>query len=92
MILNQLSDLEHKIIKKKWIIFILILLQKNQKLSYKQISQFLHIASSSLSPKLNELVKYKFIEKFVYGSISKPHHTEYSITELGLQMLNDVIE
>jgi len=89
--LNNLTDLEHKIITKQWMIFILISLRKNKMLSYKQISQISQIATSTLSPKLKELVKYKFIEKYEYGSVSKPHRTEYQITNLGINVLNDVL-
>jgi len=89
--MQKLSNLEYKLITKQWIIFILITLRKNQKLSYKKIAQMSQIPTSTLSIKLKELVKYKFIEKFVYGSISKPHNVDYKITDLGISCLNNVL-
>jgi len=82
---------EYKIITKQWMIFILITLRNQQRMSYKKIAQTSQIPTSTLSVKLKELVKYRFIEKFVYGSIRKPHNTDYKITNLGVNVLNEVL-
>jgi len=89
--MQKLSDFEYKIITKQWVIFILIALRKKQRLSYKKIAQKSQIPTSTLSVKLKELVKYRFIEKFVYGSISKPHNVDYKITDLGIECINNVL-
>lgn len=89
--MQKLSNLEYRLITKQWMIFILITLRKEQKISYKKISQLSQIPTSTLSIKLKELVKYKFVEKFVYGSITKPHNVDYMITELGIICLNNVL-
>lgn len=89
--MQKLTEIEHKIITKQWIIFILITLRKNQRISYKNISKLSQIPTSTLTIKLKELIKYKYVEKFVYGSIRKPHNTDYKITPLGLQLLNNVL-
>ncbi len=87
----QLTKQEYKLITKQWMIFILITLRKKQRLSYKKIAQTSQIPTSTLSIKLKELIKYRFIEKFVYGSIRKPHNVDYKITELGMSCLNNVL-
>lgn len=81
----------HKIINKKWVIYILFTLQNRQKVSYSSIQNILQIPKSTLNRRLNELVKYKYLQKYVYGSVSKPHYTEYQITNLGLNCINNLI-
>jgi len=85
----QLTYQEQKIINQKWSIGILILLSNNKKHSYRSIKHT-GIPNSTLSLRLNELVKNKYIEKFIYGSISKPHYTEYKITSFGLDYINNM--
>jgi len=79
-----------KIINKKWTLPILFILQGNKQLSYKKIKTILNIPNSTVSLRLNDLVECKYIEKFIYGSISKPHYTEYQITKFGLDYLNNL--
>ncbi len=81
----------HKIINKKWVIQILWMLQNQQKVSYGDIQKILQIPKSTLNRRLNELVQYKYLTKFVYGSISKPYYTEYQITSLALNHINNLI-
>jgi len=83
--------MEYKLITKQWMIFILITLKKEDRISYKKIAQRSQIPTSTLSIKLKELVKYRFIEKFIYGSVSKPHNVDYKITNLGIDCLNNVL-
>jgi len=80
----------HKILNQKWVIFILLSLRKGDKISYKKISQISQIPTSTLSIKLKQLIKYKFVEKFVYGSVSKPHNVDYKITDLGIKRINNL--
>jgi len=87
----NLSQQEYKMVTKQWIIFILIALRKGNRISYKNISIISQIPTATLSVKLRELIKYKYVEKFVYGSIRKPHNTDYKITNLGLSVLNGII-
>jgi len=89
--MERLSNLQYKLITKQWMIFILITLRNQQRISYKKIAQTSQIPTSTLSVKLRELVKYRFVEKFVYGSIRKPHNTDYKITDLGIDCLNNVL-
>ena len=89
--MQQLTKHEYKVINQKWAIFILIALHKGERFSYKKITQTSQIPTSTLSMRLKELVNYKFLEKFVYGSVSKPHNVDYKITDFGLQYLNNVI-
>lgn len=89
--MQQLTKQEYKLITKQWMIFILITLRKEQRMSYKKIAQTSQIPTSTLSVKLKELLKYRFVEKFIYGSISKPHNVDYKITELGIICLNNVL-
>lgn len=89
--MQQLTKQEYKTINQKWAIFILIALRKGERFSYKKIAQTSQIPTSTLSIRLRELIKYKFLEKFVYGSISKPHNVDYKITDFGLEYLNNVI-
>jgi DNA-binding HxlR family transcriptional regulator len=86
-----LTKQEYKLITKQWMIFILITLRKEQRISYRKIANTSQIPTSTLSIKLKELVKYRFIEKFVYGSVSKPHNVDYKITEFGMNCLNNVL-
>ena len=82
---------EQQIINKKWTIQILFHLRNhNKQLSYKKIKQQLNIPNSTLAIRLTELTKYKYLDKFIYGSVSKPHYTEYKITNLGIQYINSV--
>ncbi len=76
---------------KKWAIQILLLLHGNNPVRYKQIKQLLHISDSSLSRMLKELTKEKYITKFTFGSIRKPHHTEYEITNLAVEYINNLL-
>lgn len=89
--MQKLSNLEYKLVTKQWMIFILITLRNQQRMSYKKIAQISQIPTSTLSVKLRELINYKFIEKFVYGSVRKPHNTDYKITDLGINCLNNVL-
>jgi len=89
--MQQLTKPHYKLITKRWMIFILITLRKEQRISYKKIAQTSQIPTSTLSIKLKELVKYRLVERFVYGSISKPHNVDYKITELGASCLNSVL-
>lgn len=79
------------IINKKWSIPILCMLYSKQKFSYKSIKTILHIPNSTVSLRLNELTKNNYIQKFVYGSKSKPHYTDYQITDFGLNYINSII-
>lgn len=85
------SNLEYKLITKQWIIFILITLRNQQRMSYKKIAQISQIPTSTLSVKLRELAKHGYVEKFVYGSARKPHNTDYKITDLGINCLNKIL-
>lgn len=87
----QLSKKQNKIITQKWTLFILISLRKRERISYKKISQISQIPTSTLSIRLSELVQCNFIEKFVYGSIRKPHNTDYTITDFGIDYLNRLL-
>ena len=89
--MQELSVVEYKIITQKWAFFILIALRRNKKYSYKKIAQKSEIPTSTLDIRLAELVKYKFIEKFVYGSIRGPHNVDYKISNFGLKYLNDLL-
>lgn len=86
-----MNQQEHKIINKKWMLQILIILSTNKKLSYRKIKNTLNIPNSTLALRVNELTKYNYLQKFVYGSITKPHYTEYAITEFGLDYINNII-
>ena len=87
----ELSIQERKTINQKWAIFILIVLRTEKKYSYKKIAKLSQIPTSTLSIRLRHLVKYKFIEKFVYGSIRAPHNVDYKITEFGMKYLNNIL-
>ena len=89
--MQKLSNTQYKLITKQWMIFILISLRNQQRMSYKKIAQISQIPTSTLSVKLKELTKYGYVEKFVYGSTRKPHNTDYKITELGINCLNNVL-
>lgn len=81
----------HTIINKKWTILILFILYNKKKKSYKSIKNILQIPNSTLALRLNELVQCKYINKFIYGSINKPHYTDYEITNLGLDYINNML-
>lgn len=81
---------EPNVINKKWALQILFILQNNQKVSYGTILKVLQIPRSTLNRRLNELVQYKYLTKFIYSSKSKPHHTEYQITRLALDNINNL--
>lgn len=87
----ELSLQEHRIVTQKWIILILFVCKTNQKISYSSFKNILNIPNSTLIIKLNELVKYKYLQKFIYGSVSKPHYTEYQITPFGLDTINKLL-
>lgn len=80
-----------EIINKKWSIQILIFLSSKEKVSYKSLKNILHIPNSTLSLRLGELTQLNYLQKFIYGSISKPHYTEYQITKFGLDVINSII-
>jgi len=82
---------QNQIINKKWSLSILLFLHGREKTSYRQIKKSLQIADSSLNRRLNELTKEMYLEKFVYGSISKPHCTEYEITSLAVNRINNLL-
>lgn len=92
--MNQIPTINiqiYKIINKKWTFQILLLLKENQKYSYNSIHTILHIPTSTLDLRLNELIKYKLVEKFIYGSIRKPHYTDYKITQFGVNNINTIL-
>lgn len=90
--MQKLTINEYKIITQKWSVQILFILYSNKKISYKKIKNILQIPNSTLSLRVNELTKYNYLKKFVYGSVRKPHYTEYQITEFGLDYLNNIIK
>lgn len=75
-------------LSKKWVLQILFITCTQK--SYRFIRITLGIPNSTLSMRLGELVKLGYLEKFTYGSISKPHYTEYVITKLGLKYLDKI--
>ena len=79
-------------LNKKWVIQILFVLYNKNKISYKNLKNIISIPNSTLSLRVNEMVKYGYLERFVYGSISKPHYTEYKITHLGLEYINNLLK
>ena len=81
----------HKSIIQKWAIPILSILYYKQELHYNDIKNILQIPSTTLTTRLNDLTKYKYLEKQIYGSIRKPHHTTYKITDLGVQTINNLL-
>jgi len=87
MVSEELSN----IINKKWSIQILFVLFSGTKISYKSLKNILSIPNSTLSLRVNELVKIRYIERYVYGSTSKPHNTDYKITQIGLNYINNLI-
>jgi len=87
---NNMSEQIYEIVNKKWVLQILFALQGQQKISYKLIKIILHIPKTTLNRRLNELVKYKYLIKYTYGSVNKPHYTEYQISKLGLNHINNV--
>jgi len=89
--MQKLTAQEHELVNQKWTIFILIALRKKQKISYKKISQISQIPTSTLSIRLKELIKYKFVEKFVYGYKRMPHNVDYKITDFGIDYLNNLL-
>ena len=82
--------MSNQIINKKWTIQLLLFLHCKNQISYKSIKNSIQIPNSTLALRLNELVKYNFIEKFVYGPTNKPHSTEYKITTTGLDHINNL--
>lgn len=88
--MEKLQSCEYKPINNKWALSILFILY-DRKFSYKLIKQMLQIPNTTLSTRLTELVKLQYLNKYVYGSISKPHYTEYEITKKGLEYINSVI-
>lgn len=79
-----------KTVHKKWVIQILSMLYNEQEFNYTGIKNNLKIPNTTLSIRLKQLVEIKYIEKFTYGSIRKPHNTTYKITNLGLQYFNNL--
>jgi len=79
------------IINRKWVIQILFLVC-DKKVSYKNIKNILSIPNSTLTKRVNELTQIGYLDKFVYGSISKPHYTEYKITQNGLNIINSMLD
>jgi len=88
--MEQINKIQYKIINKKWSFQLLVILYTKQKLSYKTIKTVLQIPNSTLALRLEELVKYKYLQKYIYGSVSKPHYTEYEITQVGLDYINNL--
>jgi len=86
----NINQQEQKVMNKKWVLQILILLQNNDEVSYRNIHKFLKIPTSTLTDRLRELVECKFIEKHVYGNVRGPHYTDYKITEFGLHYINNL--
>lgn len=78
------------LINKKWSLQILFFLKNKQNISYRNIKNKLQIPNSTLSIRLTELTNHKYIEKSVYGSVSKPHYTDYKITNIGLECINSL--
>lgn len=87
----QLTSQEQKTIIQKWAIPIMFVLYNEQKFSYNKLRGMLDIPNSTLSLRLNELIKYKFIEKFIYGNPRGPHYTDYQISDFGLKYINNLI-
>jgi len=85
-----MNKLSHKIINRKWVIQILFLVC-DKKVSYKNIKNMLSIPNSTLTKRVNELTQIGYVEKFIYGSVSKPHYTEYKITQNGLDIINNML-
>lgn len=86
-----MNELSYKIINRKWVIQILCLVSDKQ-VSYKNIKNILSIPNSTLTKRVNELTQIGYVEKFIYGSISKPHYTEYKITRIGLDIINNMLD
>jgi len=82
---------QNKILNKKWSILILFSLYPKQELNYNTIKNNLKIPNTTLAVRLGELVEINYLEKFIYGSIRKPHNTTYKITNLGLEYINSII-
>jgi len=87
----ELTQQEQKTIYQKWAVHILFVLYGKQKMSYRKIKNMLNIPTSTLSLRLNQLIRYKFIEKFVYGNSRGPHYVEYQITDFGMKYLNSFL-
>jgi len=87
-----MSVKNYKSINKKWAICILFFLCDSKNKSYKSIKNILQIPNTTLAIRLNDLVSHGYIEKFVYGSINKPHYTDYKITSLGLEYINSLMD
>jgi len=81
----------NNIINKKWTLQILFLLNDSNQHSYKSIKHFLNIPNSTLALRLTELTKHNYLTKYIYGSTSMPHLTEYKITDTGLDSINNII-
>lgn len=89
--MQELTIQEQKTIIKKWVIQILSMLYNEQEFNYTNIKNNLKIPNTTLSIRLRQLVEIKYLEKFIYGSIRKPHNTTYKITDLGLEYINSII-
>jgi len=90
--LQVYQEHKEKILGKQWAFSILLFLYGRENVTYRQIKKSVQISDTSLCRRLNELVKYKYLEKFVYGSISKPHYTEYKITDFAIKYINSLLE
>ena len=86
-----MNKLSYNVINRKWVIQILFLVSDKQ-VSYKNIKNILSIPNSTLTKRVNELTRVGYIEKFIYGSVSKPHCTEYKITQNGLNIINNMLD
>lgn len=84
-------NIQQLTLNKKWVIQILFVLYDKNKYSYKNLKNIISIPNSTLSLRVNEMVKYGYLKRFVYGSISKPHYTEYKITDLGLEYVDNLL-
>lgn len=87
---QQIDIQARKVITQKWALHILFILSDKKRHSYKSIKNNLVIPNSTLSLRVVELTKYKFIQRYIYGSVTKPYYTDYEITEFGLNYLNDM--
>lgn len=90
--MQKLTIEEQEIFFKKWTFKILFMLSDEKKYSYRKIKAVISIPNSTFTIRLKELVKYKLIEKYVYGNISMPHYTDYKITKFGLDYINNQLQ
>jgi len=87
-----LEQQHKKLVNKKWVVQILFTLHNRQKLSYKLLKNTLCIPNATMAIRLDEMVKLRYLERFVYGSISKPHYTDYQITDFGVRYVDEMVK